>query len=97
MEAREHVGGTFGSLIGVCGSVPLSITSIFVALSRSAIDLFIGGNPNLNWSLEDVDLEMECCGALEVRGRRVPSFGLSVAARGCSDFDRKTRVFPVLM
>ena len=97
MEAREHVGRTFGSLIGVCGSVPLSIASIFAALSRSVVDLFIGGDPNLNWSLEDAYLEMECCSALEARARRIRSFGLSMAARGCSDFDRKTRVFPVFM
>ena len=51
--------------------MPLSIASIFAALSRLAADLFIGGDPNLNWSLEDADLEMECCGALEVRGRMV--------------------------
>ena len=33
-------------------------------------DLLVGGDPNFNWRLEDADLEMKCCGALEARGRR---------------------------
>ncbi|GMY38984.1 hypothetical protein FCV25MIE_34228 [Fagus crenata] len=38
--------------------------------ARDMSDLLVGGDPNLNWRLEDADLEMKCCGALEARGRR---------------------------